>query len=111
MLSLKIGSKIINEISSPYFIADIGANHDGDLGRSFKLIELAKKAGADAAKFQNFQADKIVSRSGFNNLGEKLSHQTKWKKDIYDVYKDASVSYDWTEKLKRKYVSSLYTYF
>jgi N-acetylneuraminate synthase len=89
-------------MSKPYFIADIGANHEGDLGRAFKLIELAKEAGADAAKFQNFQADKIVSKSGFNNLGEKLSHQTKWKKDVYDVYKDASVSYAWTEKLKRK---------
>ena len=102
MSSLKIGNNIINKMSKPYFIADIGANHDGALGRAFKLIELAKKSGADAAKFQNFQADKIVSRSGFNNLGEKLSHQTKWKKDVYDVYKDASVSYDWTEKLKRK---------
>ena len=102
MLSLKIGSKIINSISSPYFIADIGANHDGDLERAFKLIELAKESGADAAKFQNFQADKIVSRTGFNNLGEKLSHQTKWKKDVYEVYKDASVSYDWTKKLKNK---------
>ena len=102
MLSLKIGSKIINSISSPYFIADIGANHDGDLERAFKLIELAKESGADAAKFQNFQADKIVSRTGFNNLGEKLSHQTKWIKDVYEVYKDASVSYDWTKKLKNK---------
>jgi sialic acid synthase SpsE len=102
MSSLNSGNVIINKMSKPYFIADIGANHDGDLGRAFKLIELAKEAGADAAKFQNFQADKIVSRSGFNNLGEKLSHQTKWKKDVYDVYKEASVSYDWTEKLKKK---------
>jgi N-acetylneuraminate synthase len=102
MTSFKIGDKIISEKSNPYFIADIGANHDGELERAFKLIELAKESGADAAKFQNFQADKIVSRNGFNNLGEKLSHQTKWKKDVYDVYKDASVSYDWTEKLKAK---------
>lgn len=102
MSSLKIGNVIINKTSNPYFIADIGANHDGDLGRAFKLIELAKEAGADAAKFQNFQADKIVSKRGFNNLGEKLSHQTKWKKDVFEVYKEASVSYDWTEKLKEK---------
>jgi N-acetylneuraminate synthase len=102
MSNLIIGNKLINETSRPYFIADIGANHDGDLERAYKLIELAKLAGADAAKFQNFQADKIVSKSGFNNLGEKLSHQSKWKKDVYEVYKDASVSYDWTEKLKKK---------
>jgi N-acetylneuraminate synthase len=102
MNNLILGGKIISENSRPYFIADIGANHDGDLNRAFRLIELAKEAGADAAKFQNFQADKIVSKYGFNNLGEKLSHQSKWKKDVFDVYKDASVSFDWTEKLKRK---------
>jgi len=39
-----------------YFIADIAANHDGDLERAKLLIHLAKEAGADAAKFQNFDA-------------------------------------------------------
>lgn len=85
-----------------YFIADIAANHDGDIKRAFKLIELAKEAGADAAKFQNFKASKIVSRKGFDNLGKQLSHQANWKKSVYEVYEDASVSYDWTAKLKEK---------
>ena len=48
-----------------YFIADIAANHDGDLERAKLLIRLAKEAGADAAKFQNFDAPKIVSDYGF----------------------------------------------
>ena len=39
-----------------YFIADIAANHDGDLGRAKKLIRLCAKAGANAAKFQHFKA-------------------------------------------------------
>jgi sialic acid synthase SpsE len=95
-------NNLFKRMLKPYFIADIGANHDGELERAFKLIELAKESGADAAKFQNFQAERIVSRIGFNNLGEKLSHQNNWKKDVYDVYKDASVSYEWTEKLKTK---------
>ena len=102
MLELKIGNLIISERTRPYFIADIGANHDGDLKRACKLIELAKESGADAAKFQNFQADKIVSRKGFKNLGGKLSHQANWKKDVFEIYKDASVSFEWTEKLKNK---------
>ena len=46
----------------PYFIADVGANHDGSLDRAFKLIELAKESGADAVKFQNLIASKIVSK-------------------------------------------------
>ena len=39
-----------------YFIADIAANHDGDLQRAIDLISLSADAGANAAKFQHFQA-------------------------------------------------------
>jgi N-acetylneuraminate synthase len=102
MKRIKINNKYIGENEPLYFIADIGANHDGSLDRAYKLIELAKEAGADAAKFQNFIADKIVSNVGFQNLGGQLSHQAKWKKSVYEVYKDASVSFSWTEKLKQK---------
>ena len=102
MKILKIGTKKIGEGHPLYFIADIAANHDGNLERAYKLIELAKEAGADAAKFQNFQANKIVSRVGFESLGGQLSHQKAWKKSVYEVYEDASLSYDWTAKLKKK---------
>jgi len=102
MNNIKIGKHTIGFKQPLYFIADIAANHDGDLDRAYKLIELAKVAGAHAAKFQNFVAEKIVSRSGFDNLGGQLSHQSKWKKSVYETYEDASVSYDWTVKLKEK---------
>ena len=102
MISFKIGSRYIGEGHPLYFIADIGANHDGDINRAFKLIELAKESGADAAKFQNFKASKIVSKRGFDNLKTQLSHQSKWKKSVFEVYKDASVSDDWTPLLKEK---------
>ena len=97
-----IGQNKIGRDSLPYFIADIAANHDGDLDRAYKLIEMAKESGAYAAKFQNFKAATIVSKSGFDNLGGQLSHQAKWKKSVYEVYEDASLSYDWTAKLKEK---------
>ena len=83
-----------------YFIADIGANHDGDLKRAIELIRLAKLAGADAAKFQNFRAPKIVSEYGFKHLGDQLSHQAKWKKSVFEVYEDASIPFGWTPTLK-----------
>ncbi len=102
MKQIKINNSIIGEGAPLYFIADIGANHDGSLERAFRLIELAKESGADAAKFQNFQAQKIVSNIGFQNLGGQLSHQAKWKKSVYEVYEDASVSFEWTSKLKSK---------
>jgi N-acetylneuraminate synthase len=100
-----------------YFIADIAANHDGDLDRAIELIRLAKEAGAEAAKFQNFRAPKIVSDYGFKSLGGQLSHQAKWKKSVFEVYEDASIPFEWTPVLKEAcdkngihYFSSPYDY-
>lgn len=99
---IRIGDRIIEKGGKPYFIADIAANHDGSIDRAFKLIELAKEAGADVAKFQNFSANKIVSRKGFDTLGGQLSHQASWKKSVYDVYEDASIPEEWTRRLREK---------
>lgn len=101
MNTIKLGNKIIDD-NSLYFIADIGANHNGSLEKAIELIHLAKESGADAAKFQNFQADKIVSKTGFDKMKGKLSHQSKWKKSVYEVYEDASISKDWTRILKEE---------
>ena len=101
MNKIKLGNKIIDD-NSLYFIADIGANHNGSLEKALKLIHLAKDSGADAAKFQNFQANKIVSKTGFDNMKGKLSHQSKWEKSVFEVYEDASISKDWTKILKEE---------
>jgi len=97
--SFKIGNSEINANSKTYFIADIAANHDGDLEKAKDLIYMAKEAGADAAKFQHFKAKTIVSDYGFKNLGSKASHQKNWDKSIYEVYEDAEVPLDWTKEL------------
>lgn len=97
---LMIGDTIIGSESPTYFIADIGANHDGDLGRARDLIFMCADAGANAAKFQHFNASTIVSDHGFRNLPiERMSHQSNWKKSVFEVYQSASISLDWTEKL------------
>lgn len=102
MMKIKIGKEIITQTSRPYFIADIAANHDGSLERAYKLIELAKEAGADVAKFQNFKAKTIVSKKGFETMKGQISHQSNWKKTVYEVYEDASIDTTWTELLKKK---------
>ena len=102
MKEIKIGNNSIGDGHPPYFIADIAANHDGDINRAFKLIEIAKEAGADAAKFQNFVASKIVSKKGFDSMEGKSSHQASWSKSVYEIYEDASVDYKWTRLLKEK---------
>jgi sialic acid synthase SpsE len=96
----KISDKSISLSHPTYFIADIAANHDGDLSRAKDLIHLAAEAGTDAAKFQHFHADTIVSDYGFKSLNLQLSHQAKWNKSVYEVYKDSSLNLDWTPILK-----------
>lgn len=97
---LVINGQRIGENHPTYFIADVAANHDGDLERAKDLIYMAKEAGADAAKFQHFRAETIVSDEGFKFLGSQQSHQASWKKSVVEVYRDATVSTDWTETLK-----------
>jgi len=96
---IKIGKSIINNNSQTYFIADIAANHNGDLERAKELIYMVKEAGADAAKFQHFKAKSIVSDYGFKSMQSKGSHQKSWKKSIFEVYEDAEVPLRWTQEL------------
>ena len=102
MGTIQIGRRKIGSGEKLYFIADIAANHDGDMTRALNLIELAKESGADAAKFQNFKAEKIVSRYGFETMGRQLSHQAGWKKSVFEVYQEASLSDEWIPQLKEK---------
>ena len=96
---MKIGSRMLGADHPTYFIADIAANHDGNLENALQLMTLAAKAGADAAKFQHFRADHIVSDKGFRELGGQQSHQSSWAKSVYEVYRDASLPWEWTKPL------------
>ncbi len=100
MKNIKIGDKYIGWDNPTYFVADIGANHDGDLERAKELIYLCAHSGVDAVKFQNFKAHKIVSKEGFEHLKDQVSHQAKWKKSVFEVYKEASINEKWTRILK-----------
>ena len=82
-----------------YFIADIGANHDGELERAKELIKLAREAGADCAKFQHFKAKDIVSEVGFSSL--KVAHQAKWEESVYQTYEHYSINRDWNGELAK----------
>ena len=64
---IKIGKHTIGYNHPTYFIADIAANHDGDLDRAKKLILLAKQSGADAVKFQHHDVTKYVSDFGYES--------------------------------------------
>ncbi|MBL8289140.1 MAG: N-acetylneuraminate synthase family protein [Rubrivivax sp.] len=96
---VRIGQRLLALDAPAYFIADIAANHDGDLERAKALIWLAREAGADCAKFQHFKAEKIVSDRGFKALGAQLSHQAKWGRPVFDVYRAHELNRAWNEEL------------
>ena len=106
MTTLTLGEKKVGLEYPTYFVADIAANYDGDLERAELLIRLCAEAGANAAKFQNFRASKIVSERGFQAMGKQLSHQTQWKKSVFQVYEEAALPWEWTPALKAEFVTS-----
>ncbi|NBO26276.1 MAG: N-acetylneuraminate synthase [Actinobacteria bacterium] len=115
--TLRIGDRHIGNEHAVYFIADIAANHDGDLERAKELIYRAKEAGADAAKFQHFSATTIVSDYEFRRQQGVKSHQSTWKKSVFEVYSAASVDLSWTAVLKEtcdkagiEFMTSPYSY-
>ncbi len=83
-----------------YFIADIAANHCGDLGKARELVHACAESGVDAVKMQNFTAETIVSDYGFRHLGGVKTHQSGWKQSVFDSYAAASIPLDWTLELK-----------
>lgn len=99
MSGFSIGRRLIGPDHPTYFIADIAANHDGDLARAKQLITLAAEAGADCAKFQHFRAAHIVSDYGFRALGGQQDHQASWSKSVFEVYAAASLPWSWTPEL------------
>jgi N-acetylneuraminate synthase len=101
-MEIKIGAHTIGNGHPTYFIADIAANHDGDLERAKMLVHMAKEAGADAAKFQNFRAPKIVSDYGFTHMDSQVSHQAAWKKSVFQAYSEVSIPFEWTPVLREK---------
>ena len=99
---MKIGNKKIAIDKPTLFIADIAANHDGNINKAIDLIHSCAAAGADVAKFQHFSAETIVSDKGFKDLKKKKSHQSKWSKSVFQTYKDASLPFGWTKILKKE---------
>jgi sialic acid synthase SpsE len=108
---ISVDGKQIGENEPTYFIAEIGSNFDQDLSRAKDLIFLAKEAGADAAKFQHYTADTLVSDLGFKSLGNKKSHQASWDKSVFDTYDEASLNFEWTRELKETCDDANITFF
>lgn len=95
----KIGDATISAESQTYFIADVAANHDGDMERAKALIWKAKEAGADCAKFQHYLSGSIVSDVGFSKGVGQVSHQASWDKSVAEIYDQYHTRREWTDTL------------
>ena len=96
MRKIRIGERWVGEGEPTYVIAEIGSNFDGNLEQAKKLVDLAKKVGADAAKFQSFLPNKIIAEKGFKT---KSSFQAEWKKSVYEVYAEAVFPRKWHQEI------------
>ena len=85
MKEFKINNNILGDNKPIYYIADI-VNHDGDLNRAKKLIEIAKDSGANAVKFQHHNVNHYVNDHGFKSLGKNLAIKN-WKKQFMKFIK------------------------
>ena len=94
--SISIGRTRLEKHGSVYVIAEIGSNHDNNLKRAKDLVQLAKECGADAAKFQSFTAEGLISRKGFES---RSGFQSKWKKGVWDTYVEAEMPRKWHYEL------------
>lgn len=95
---IKIGNRLIGSGHPVYMIAEIGANFDGSIDKAKRLIDAAKEAGADCAKFQTFSTPKIVSEGGFSRMKLKGVHGS-WGRTVSEVFKDAEFPTEWHQEI------------
>jgi len=97
---IQIGNRSIGEGFSTYVIAEVSANHNRDFTQAVRIVEAAKKAGADAIKLQTYTPDTITIQSSKEYF--RVSGGTLWDgKTLYDLYGEAYTPWDWQPKLKQ----------
>ncbi|MGB3405953.1 MAG: pseudaminic acid synthase [Jannaschia sp.] len=94
---MQINDRTVGPDTPPYVIAEISANHNGDIGRAFQIMEAAKSAGVDAIKIQTYRPDTItIDHDGpeFTIKGGLWDGQR-----LYDLYEGAHTPWDWHKPL------------
>jgi len=97
---IEINGRRIGHRYPPYVIAELSANHNGDINRAFKIIEEAKKAGADAVKLQSYSHETITIDCDSEDF---QIHGGLWHgQSLYELYKSAHMPWDWHKPLFEK---------
>lgn len=97
MKTISIDGHEIGPTHSPYIIAELSANHNGDIDKAFRLIEEAQKAGADAVKMQTYRPDTITLDS---DLPDFQITEGLWAgRTLYELYEWAHTPWEWHKPL------------
>ncbi|MGN6621340.1 MAG: pseudaminic acid synthase [Sphingomonas sp.] len=97
MMKIDIAGRPIGVDHPPYVIAELSANHNGRLETAMRIVEEARKAGADAVKLQTYKPDTITLDSGAD---EFLIKGGLWDgRRLYDLYEEAHMPWEWHKPL------------
>ena len=92
-----IAGREISRNNSPYVIAELSANHNGNFETALKIIEEAAKAGADAVKLQTYRPDTITLDS---DTDEFIVKGGLWDgRTLFDLYQEAHLPWEWHKPL------------
>ncbi len=94
---ITIDNRKIGLENSPYIIAEMSANHNGDINNAYKIIDMAKTAGADAVKLQTYKADTLTIDSKLPDF--QLTDGLWAGQSLYNLYESAFMPWEWHELL------------
>ncbi|WP_223473515.1 pseudaminic acid synthase [Pseudomonas sp. BF-B-27] len=90
---IKIDGRDIGDGYAPYIIAEMSANHNGNLNVAMRIIEEAKRAGADAVKIQTYRPDTITLKSDLPDF--QITDGLWAGRTLYDLYEWAHTPWEW----------------
>jgi N-acetylneuraminate synthase len=94
---ININGRAIGDGVPPYVIAEMSANHNGNLNAALRIIEEAKKAGTDAIKIQTYRPDTITLKSDLPDF--QITDGLWAGRTLYDLYEWAHTPWDWHKPL------------
>lgn len=97
MPNIEIAGRLIGVEFQPYVIAELSANHNGRIETALRIVEEAKKAGADAVKLQTYRPDTITLNHDSEDF--KIRGGLWDGRTLYELYEEAHMPWDWHKSL------------